>query len=74
MKSKKKKRYQSRISHKSAATQLKYLPGPRIDREGLRARGGGGEHLGFFGWICAAWESKLAPRSKKNSPKIDTPF
>ena len=27
-KKKKKKRYQSRISHKSAATQLKYLPDP----------------------------------------------
>ena len=28
----------------------------------------------FFGWVHAARESKLAPRSKKNSPKIDTPF
>ena len=28
----------------------------------------------FFGWVCAARESKLAPRSKRNSPKIDTPF
>ena len=28
----------------------------------------------FFGWVCAAQDSKLAPRSKKNSPKIDTPF
>ena len=30
--------------------------------------------LVFFGWVCAARDSKLAPRSKKNSPKIDTPF
>ena len=28
----------------------------------------------FFGCVCAARDSKLAPRSKKNSPKIDTPF
>ena len=28
----------------------------------------------FFGWVCAARDSKLAPRSKKNSPKTDTPF
>ena len=28
----------------------------------------------FFGWVCAARDSKLAPRSKKNSPKIDTAF
>ena len=28
----------------------------------------------FFGRVCAARDSKLAPRSKKNSPKIDTPF
>ena len=34
---------------------------------------GGGTWL-FFGWVCAAWDSKLAPRSKKNSNKIDTPF
>ena len=34
---------------------------------------GGGTWV-FFGWVCAAWDSKLAPRSKKNSPKIDTPF
>ena len=27
-----------------------------------------------LGWVCAARDSKLAPRSKKNSPKIDTPF
>ena len=28
----------------------------------------------FFGWVCAARESKLAPRSKKISPKIDIQF
>ena len=34
-----------------------------------------GGALGYFlGGVCAARESKLAPRSKKNSPKIDTPF
>ena len=36
---------------------------------------GGGGHQGIF-WvgICAARDSKLPPRSKTNSPKIDTPF
>ena len=28
----------------------------------------------FFGWVCAAQDSKLAPLSKKISPSIDTPF
>ena len=28
--------------------------------------------MGFFGWVFVALDSKLAPRSKKNSPKIDT--
>ena len=41
----KKKRYQSRVSRKSAATQLKYLPGPRIDLEGLRKRRRGTRQL-----------------------------
>ena len=27
-----------------------------------------GGHLGIFGWICAARDSKLAPRSKTNFP------
>ena len=27
----------------------------------------------FFGWVCAARDSKLAPRSKKISPKTDCP-
>ena len=41
----------------------------------LFARGGGGGGTWvFFGWVCAARDSKLAPRSKKISPKIDTPF
>ena len=35
--------------------------------------GGGGTRV-FFGWVCAALDSKLAPRSRKNSPKIDTAF
>ena len=35
------------------------------------ARGGEGGRGGtwvFFGWVCAARDSKLAPRSKKNFP------
>ena len=36
--------------------------------------GGGGGHLGIYGWICAARDSKLHPVLKKISPKIDTPF
>ena len=32
------------------------------------ARGGGGTWV-FFGWVCAARDSKLAPRSKKNFPQ-----
>ena len=35
--------------------------------------GGGGTWV-FFGWVCAARDSKLAPRFKKMSPKMDTPF
>ena len=38
-----------------------------------RTRGGGGTRV-LFGWVCAARDSKLAPRSKKKSPNIDTPF
>ena len=46
----------------------------------------GGGALGyFFGWVCAARDSKLAPRSKKKTalklilrsgirPKTNTPF
>ena len=30
--------------------------------------GGGGGTWVFFGWVCAARDSKLAPRSKKNFP------
>ena len=29
--------------------------------------GGGGTWV-FFGWVCAARDSKLAPRSRKNFP------
>ena len=39
----------------------------------LRYIRGGGTWV-LFGWVCAARDSKLAPRSKKISPKIDTPF
>ena len=34
---------------------------------------GGGTWV-FFWWVCAARDSKLAPRSRKIFPKIDTPF
>ena len=33
----------------------------------LTSTPGGGTWV-FFGWVCAARDSKLAPRSKKNSP------
>ena len=36
--------------------------------------GGGGGYWVFFWWVSATRDSKLAPRSKKNCPKIDTPF
>ena len=39
---------------------------------GSAPRGGGTWVI--FGWVCAARDSKLTPRSKKISPKIDTPF
>ena len=39
-----------------------------------RPRGGEGGTWVFFGWVCAVRDFKLAPRSKKLSPKIDTPF
>ena len=35
--------------------------------------GGGVGTWVFFGWVCAARASKLAPRSKKNCPKTDSP-
>ena len=44
-----------------------------LSRAGGKGWGGGGTWV-CFGWVCAARDSKLAPRSKKNSPKIDTPF
>ena len=30
--------------------------------------GGGGGTWVFFRWVCAAWDSKLAPHSKKTFP------
>ena len=36
--------------------------------------GGGGGTWVSFGWACAARDTKLAPRSKKISPKIDIQF
>ena len=49
--------------------QLEYSP-PKTRYE---PRGGGG-HLGIF-WVgMYRRDSKLAPRSKKKSPEIDTPF
>ena len=34
----------------------------------LHVHPGGGGTWVFFGWVCAARDSKLAPRSKKNFP------
>ena len=34
---------------------------------GRQSPGGGGTWV-FFGWVCAARDSKLAPRSRKNFP------
>ena len=39
----------------------------RFVTNNISPRGGGGTWV-FFGWVCAAWDSKLAPRSKKNFP------
>ena len=38
----------------------------------LTSGGGGGVGVTwvFFGWVCAAWNSKLAPRFKKFPPKL----
>ena len=49
------------------------LEASRLKVPGGRGGGGGGQ-LGIV-WVgmCRP-DSKLAPRSKKNSPKIDTPF
>ena len=33
----------------------------------VEPRGGGGTWV-FFGWVCAAPDSKLAPRSRKKFP------
>ena len=48
-------------SHVKKIQEPRYVPG------------GGGTWV-FFGWICAGRGSKLAPRSKKISPKTDIPF
>ena len=40
----------------------------------LKFTGGGGGTWVFFGCVCAARDSKLAPRSKKISPETDIPF
>ena len=41
--------------------------------QGIEVLPRGGGALGyFFGWVCAARDSKLAPVLKKISPKIDT--
>ena len=37
-------------------------------KDTLKPGGGGGGTWVFFGWVCAARDSKLAPRSKKNFP------
>ena len=46
-------------------------------KDNFKQQGGflpGGGTWVFFGWVCAARDFKLAPRSKKISPEIDTPF
>ena len=45
-----------------------------IARQWSRRSPGRGGTWVFFGWVCAARDFKLTARSKKNSPKIDTPF
>ena len=56
-------------------TQLITHIGLRLGLDVMSLAGGGrGGTWVFFGWVCAARDSKLAPRSKKISPKIDTPF
>ena len=39
-----------------------------LDLVGCRGETPGGGAWVFFGWECAARDSKLAPRSKKNFP------
>ena len=46
----------------------------REARLGEEQAPGGGNTSVFFGWVCVTRDSKLGPRSKKISPKIDTPF
>ena len=40
---------------------------PKCDTPPAQGGGGGGTWV-FFGWVCAAQDSKLAPRSKNNFP------
>ena len=52
----------------STSTPLSFIwSSPRVQRTRLSAVPGGGTWV-FFGWVCAAWDSKLAPRSKKKFP------
>ena len=53
-------------------SNFKPLREARLGEE--QAPGGGGNTSVFFGWVCVTRDSKLGPRSKKISPKIDTPF
>ena len=70
-----------------AAKIVLYLPKHSSATEALDQLGwdpGGGGTWVFFGWVCAARDSILAPRSKKFPlkliprsrirPKTDTPF
>ena len=44
------------------------ITGARVfSLQGSTARGGGGAWV-FFGWVCAARNTKLATRSRKNFP------
>ena len=71
---KKEKVESRRLSHNDS---LCYKPNENktraIWRRGCWPPGGGGTWV-FFGWVCAAQDSILAPRSKKISSKIDIPF
>ena len=64
--------------NKKKAWSFMYAPSDAVNApasEVFFPRGGGGRHLSIFWWICAAWDSKFVPCSKKkNSPKIDAPF
>ena len=40
------------------------------EENGKLPGGGGGGPVVFFGGVCAAWNSKLAPRFKKKNLKL----